>query len=901
MSSPEKKKTEDPKATEKKNLKEKIRGTSTKEDLEKIDLAEVAAHSLEDVYNARLKIIERKAKEAKTKLEAGAKRATKAGGDPKKVAVLTTAAEVKVAAVEEGAKEALAETLEGGEKDAATLESEARLANKEYIDPPIHESRKATAEKLGLASAEGTAEVAAPAEVEIPKTDIEVALDDARLDYFAAHQEFMTKREERGFFGKIKNKIQDNLQWGAIKFEDAEDKATQDKIKAKQEVYNKALLARGNEMFETKKAELIAEGKTPAEMELALAQYKAGTIFNTLVIAEKTKLIVEKKEQLPTPLRAKLGKVMTWYKGLNKAEKFALSMAIGIPVSVLIAATSGAWITGSAAGAALAAGKVLTLKTLAMKAGAIAAGQAFGATAGGIAVMAKDKIYNFDKRMEEANVEYAAKQAELSSQPMTPENFKAIQDLHNERLRKIASLDAWKHRSDFIVRIGAGVGLGMLASHGVGSMFEKWFPDATVVPPAPGPDTPPAPTHHYQFKPIEVDYSSKGAIDTWAHVKSALSKAYEGVPKDQVPPEYQEIMNSRADDLAIKFGDYRPDDINESINMLKGSSIRFDGTGKIISHSLRNAAGKATDDVLMTQGADGSHSGVLNHNNDERFFDYQAKHDVAPAPDPVVDHDPALDPDNGLPKVNLDTPPTVDGKDYWDWQNNHPHDPSPDSIPGKANPPYDIHGKWHTKLWWKHHPNGIDLRHEERLMNRLAAQEARFQNSGYGYPQGPAQYVPDFWQQQPPHLYGNGTAQPIMSAANPGQITAGYQINQPYSLNDYPNGHYTGPVQPPAGNIYDSHINPYPTISSDRVLSLLSKPVRYIDDQFMLDVIHHHDAATPLYKAIADMQAHHIVFEKGWTIEKYLENVRTHHPDYMLHMNKEQHAWLVRNHFLKPL
>lgn len=183
----------------------------------------------------------------------------------------------------------------------------------------------------------------------------------------------------------------------------------------------------------------------------------------------------------------------------------------------------------------------------------------------------------------------------------------------------------WQQRIKGAVIAAAVAGAGAYARHlweinhpentdntgGGGGEEDRKIPP--VVPPTPE-------ENELVYKNFSVDFSSRGSIQTWLEAKQELAQLYAGVPKEDIPESYQHILNTNATDLAKEFGHFKPDQVNESLMILKGSTLEFKD-GNIISHSVRNIHGISENSTLMVNNP-GTNPTVIPEVN-ERYFDYQ--------------------------------------------------------------------------------------------------------------------------------------------------------------------------------------------------------------------------------------------------------------------------------------
>ncbi|MFA6090114.1 MAG: hypothetical protein WC755_09735, partial [Candidatus Woesearchaeota archaeon] len=88
------------------------------------------------------------------------------------------------------------------------------------------------------------------------------------------------------------------------------------------------------------------------------------------------------------------------------------------------------------------------------------------------------------------------------------------------------------------------------------------------------------------FKPVKVEISSNGAIQTIADLKKQISENYNG-DFSKAPSSIQDFMKTDNTQEAIKLGFYNPNSPEESAMSLKGSTLGFDEKGNLISHDIK--------------------------------------------------------------------------------------------------------------------------------------------------------------------------------------------------------------------------------------------------------------------------------------------------------------------------
>lgn len=576
---------------------------------------------------------------------------------------------------------------------------------------------------------------------------------------------------------------------------------------------------------------------------------------------------------IPEKVRNIASRGLGWYTKMPKPARIILSTAIAVAIV-------GA--SGKVAGAGLATYGLKRLTTLAVG-GAIGQGL----------VSLKNRVWNANKDAEKIKAAtHAEMQEKIGSKTslLLGSDIIALENLYQKRLDKEHNAKLKHLAVDFGIRMFAGFGTRFAADSilGGGDHVDdggkkggdgKLVPPKPVQPPAPAPI--PKPEDSYVFKEIKVDYSSRGSIDTWAHIKSELKDAYKGVDPSKVPPEYKHIMESRADSLAKEFGEWRPDaaDGKESLNMLKGSSIEFDKTGKIISHSLRTVSGGTEDQTLMDVKSAGNDP-VINQQANERFFHYggvKAEEVVTPT---VPFDETATQPtfESGIqPTVPFGG---VDNNGFWSggtgqghaFESHVSHESAgtgDDKLAPESDEPTAWDGKRHSKLWWKHHPDGHDLKAEARHAAKLAKIAAAQQAAAYP-PQYNAGYqIDNAFRQAAYNSGGYVDEHPIMNPANPSGAPIAYQHHE----------------------VYGSHLN------EQQVSRILHNPVRFVGDDFLLRAVQAHDPAYPLYKVLHDLQAQGFGFRPNESVEEYFGRARITNQEYFAKMNVDAQDWFVRNGF----
>jgi hypothetical protein len=116
---------------------------------------------------------------------------------------------------------------------------------------------------------------------------------------------------------------------------------------------------------------------------------------------------------------------------------------------------------------------------------------------------------------------------------------------------------------------------------------------------------------HPGEKPITVEFSSRGGIQTVLDMKEAIHHRYPVISK--APAELQEFVKTDATHEAIKLGFYNPNDPSgaESINVEHGSTLTFDKKG-LSMHDIRTGENQVYGSEHKFEGKmfDSDHSGV---------------------------------------------------------------------------------------------------------------------------------------------------------------------------------------------------------------------------------------------------------------------------------------------------
>lgn len=95
------------------------------------------------------------------------------------------------------------------------------------------------------------------------------------------------------------------------------------------------------------------------------------------------------------------------------------------------------------------------------------------------------------------------------------------------------------------------------------------------------------PTPAIEHKSINVEFSSRGGIQTILNMKEQIHNEYPDISK--APTSVQEFMNTNSTQEAIKLGFYNPNNPSgaESMMVLKGSTLEFDQHGNLSFHDIK--------------------------------------------------------------------------------------------------------------------------------------------------------------------------------------------------------------------------------------------------------------------------------------------------------------------------
>ncbi len=432
----------------------------------------------------------------------------------------------------------------------------------------------------------------------------------------------------------------------------------------------------------------------------------------------------------------------------------------------------------------------------------------------------------------------------------------------------------------------------------------------------PAGDTPPTST--YEFKDIEdVKYSNEGAIATWVNVKANLREAYAEELKSgdlsRIPPGYQHILTSRADDLAKEFGGYN--EAGESLNMLTGSSISFDDQGNVISHSAFNADGETEDHYLVK--TDGAGAPTYAAEENERYMNFKAPATETPADaedasqfgdpnQPPAQFQSGIDTHSGDSQFGDPDKNGFTGKSTLNLNKFESHTDDGDPTPETEDPndPRDHwDGKRHSKLWYKNHAGDdegtgshLDKNHD-RLAEKLYKAEMKDMERLHKIEQNVANENAGTYQTGgQPGYSGNVDDRIMRSGAQYGQDP---RIMQ--SGNASPYGYHGGGEYYSYENLFGPHhedfFEHYPKLAPEQVKAIMENPVREINKEYLLKAAQTDDRALPLFKVVHDLQARDFAMVKGETMGEFVQRAHDESPRFFLNMDRNLRTWLRMNGF----
>lgn len=220
------------------------------------------------------------------------------------------------------------------------------------------------------------------------------------------------------------------------------------------EVYNRARVEMGNEMFNKKKAEFEDAGLAGADLEQALTQYKATEILSKTILEERQKLINAKAEGTPmNPAAWK--KLVNGYMKLPRWQKVALSTIL------FVGAAGGGLITGGAlAGYSLGSMAVVKFGS------SMAIGSVTSVAVKGIDFLKRKGDAEFKNKQDN-------KLSELKNQFASGEITLEQLEEFEKGASNVVEEEKKRARNRVLLKAGVGVAVAGLAgwgvSHGIGS------------------------------------------------------------------------------------------------------------------------------------------------------------------------------------------------------------------------------------------------------------------------------------------------------------------------------------------------------------------------------------------------------------------------------------------------
>lgn len=210
-----------------------------------------------------------------------------------------------------------------------------------------------TASDTGPLTPEEAAEIP-PTEAGPDKEKLEQKLEEARLAYASAFKKFVADRRKAESEGTMWNETKGYAKKFARFFNGSNVKESEltEELKNLEQEYDEAAALYGKAMFEAKKTELAASGKTEGEQKAELARFKQNEIFTRIIVEEQVKLGALKVENLPPKEKGIGRKTLEWYMKQPRWKKIAISTALTtgifyvIPMGTAVTAAGIAGIAG---------------------------------------------------------------------------------------------------------------------------------------------------------------------------------------------------------------------------------------------------------------------------------------------------------------------------------------------------------------------------------------------------------------------------------------------------------------------------------------------------------------------------------------------------------------------------
>ena len=463
----------------------------------------------------------------------------------------------------------------------------------EAIQNEIDEKFIKTKEEKAEPAKEPTPKEPAPEPaIKLEEKGLQIKLDDARNKYAREYKKFMAERKKgAGIFKKIFG--------GKVP-----EKEIPESLKKLEQEYDKTAVEYGKKMYADKEAELKNSKLSPEKQKAELARYKTNEIFTKIIVEEQSRLNALKAENLPPKEKGIIRKSLDWYLKQNRFTKIAISTALS---TAIIASFSGGAIAAAGGIAAYAGTKL----------GRGIAGSIIGQGA----AKAYDWIFK-EKSAEKRKLEEKELQKLFAEQ-----SFDTSLAKNKKEYAEILEREKRAKRQRLITKAAITLAAGGLASYGIGyevgagagvphdvppeQILEEHPVEHPIVeqppveqPPVEHPiveqppveeqpvEQPPAeqpttehPIQEPTFKTEEVEFSSRGAIQTIDNLKEQIHHDYPDISK--APASVQEFMNTDSTQEAIKLGFYNPDSPSESMFVLKGSTFSFDEHGNLSYHDIK--------------------------------------------------------------------------------------------------------------------------------------------------------------------------------------------------------------------------------------------------------------------------------------------------------------------------
>ncbi|MEI8270405.1 MAG: hypothetical protein WCG45_03465 [bacterium] len=429
---------------------------------------------------------------------------------------------------------------------------------------------------------------------------LEKKLEEAREKYAIAYKKFMAERKEKtGFFTRMKRKV-----FG----ETVPDEEVPEDLKKLENDYTKAAAVLGQGMYLNMAKELSLSDLPEENRKNLLEHFKQSQVFNKVVIEEEEKLTALKAENLPPKEKGIFRKCFDLYQKQNRFTKVAIS-------TVLSTAVIATFIPSMMVAGGVTAGYLAT------KFGRGVVGGIFGQLAAKGYDMAVKEKYTERKEiaLEELKKKFGDK---MSEEDLLKYKKEYAEILEKERVSK---------RNRLIHKAGIAIVAGGLAAIETGHLAQSF---STPAVPTDMPVIPKTISPEHLFKTEEVQFSSKGAIQTIQNLKTKISADYPDLSK--APHSVQEFMKTNSTQEAIKLGFYNPNSASESAMILKGSTLGFDEHGNLSYHDIKTGE---------------THNLIQEQNNTESIEKYHEK---------MFDSDHSGNP-NSHPGINGEHPVKIDG------------------------------------------------------------------------------------------------------------------------------------------------------------------------------------------------------------------------------------------------